>query len=55
MSGLARTPELTVRLPGLTVSCLTAIVGPFAAAALMAPEAMDGEDTANLRVHKYQL
>ncbi len=40
----------TVRFPGSTLSWFTAIVGPFAAAALMAPAAMDGEDTANLCV-----
>jgi len=40
----------TVRFPGLTLSWFTAMVGPFAAAALMAPAAMDGEETANLQV-----
>ena len=38
----------TVRLPGSTLSWLTAIVGPFEAAALIAPVAMDGDDTENL-------
>ncbi len=38
----------TVRLPGSTLSWFTAIVGPLEAAALMAPAAMDGDDTENL-------
>ena len=41
----------TVRLPGLMVSWLTAMVGPFDAAMLIAPVAMDGEDTANLHIN----
>ena len=44
-----RASHLTVRFPGLTVSWLTATVGPLDAAALMAPVAIEGADTANLQ------
>ena len=49
MMCIERLPMRTVRLPGMTVSWLTAMVGPLVDAALMAPVAMDGEDTANLQ------